>query len=237
MARSAGQQRRHDRTAAEIRRHAAELLAEQGETGLTLRAVADRMDRSAGSLYGYYGSRDELLGAVLGDFYLDALRAMQAAANGAGRAPRARVAALAGAYRRWALDHRREFRLMLDRGADAAVRPPVAGREPGSRLRFVTTLLDEAGPLLAADRHPTPPPSAAPELAHYRAVLAAMAPRSDEPTDGALFAALAAWTDLHGYVVLEVLGHLPFYRADPEEMFGVALATALDRLDPAGGRH
>lgn len=58
------QARRHQRTRDAILDAARDLVAEQGASGLSLRAVARRIDYSPAGLYEYFDSKDGLLTAV-----------------------------------------------------------------------------------------------------------------------------------------------------------------------------
>ncbi|MFN8456881.1 MAG: TetR/AcrR family transcriptional regulator [Anaerolineae bacterium] len=57
-------QRRHNKTKESILQAARELIAEKGIDGLSLRALAHRIDYSPSGLYEYFHSKDELVTAV-----------------------------------------------------------------------------------------------------------------------------------------------------------------------------
>lgn len=57
-------QRRHQRTQQTILEAARALLAEGGPDKLSIRAIADRIDYSPAGLYEYYGSKEEIIGAL-----------------------------------------------------------------------------------------------------------------------------------------------------------------------------
>jgi AcrR family transcriptional regulator len=57
-------ERRHQRTQQAILDAARALLAEGGVEKLSIRAIADRIDYSPAGLYEYYGSKEEIIGAV-----------------------------------------------------------------------------------------------------------------------------------------------------------------------------
>src|ERR1035438_10243179 len=79
-------------------------LAESGPAGLSLSAIGKQLGVSGPALYRYFASRDELLTELVIDAYHDLADALSAAAaQQAGRDPRARFEALARGYRSWAL--------------------------------------------------------------------------------------------------------------------------------------
>lgn len=57
-------ERRHQRTQQAILEAARVLLAEGGADKLSIRAIADRIDYSPAGLYEYYGSKEEIIGAL-----------------------------------------------------------------------------------------------------------------------------------------------------------------------------
>ncbi len=56
--------RRHLRTKEAILEAALEIVNEQGPAGLSMRALADRIDYSPAGLYEYFGSKDEIIAAI-----------------------------------------------------------------------------------------------------------------------------------------------------------------------------
>ena len=57
-------ERRHQRTQQAILTAARTLLANGGIDNVSIRAIADRIDYSPAALYEYYGSKDEIIGAL-----------------------------------------------------------------------------------------------------------------------------------------------------------------------------
>ena len=57
-------ERRHQRTQQAILQAARALLAEGGAEKLSIRAIADRIDYSPAGLYEYFGSKEEIIGAL-----------------------------------------------------------------------------------------------------------------------------------------------------------------------------
>ena len=90
-------------TLAEIKQHAMGQIASDGVESLSLNAVARAMGMSGPALYRYYGSRDELLAALVADGWNDLADALEAALNQARRrSPEARFRSVWEAYRYWA---------------------------------------------------------------------------------------------------------------------------------------
>src|SRR6188508_3709557 len=97
-----------ERTRAEITRQildaARRHLATDGASGLSLRAIARELDMASSAVYRYFPSRDELLTTLIVEAY-DALGATaeEAAEKAARDGFRARLHAVCGAVRGWAL--------------------------------------------------------------------------------------------------------------------------------------
>ena len=57
-------ERRHQRTQQAILDAALEIIHEKGVDGLSIRAIADKIDYSPAGLYEYYGSKEEIIAAL-----------------------------------------------------------------------------------------------------------------------------------------------------------------------------
>lgn len=100
---AAGPRERYRRQVrAEALEHAWAQVEASGAAGLSVNAIAKSMGISGPALYRYFSSRDELITELITEAYQGMADAMRAAA--AGSSKRDRVAALAGAVRRWALE-------------------------------------------------------------------------------------------------------------------------------------
>lgn len=64
MVKKTPRQRRHARTKAAILEAARQLINEEGADGLSMRAIARRIDYSPAGLYEYFGSKEEIVTAV-----------------------------------------------------------------------------------------------------------------------------------------------------------------------------
>jgi AcrR family transcriptional regulator len=119
--------RRDEAVAAALR-----ILESEGEQSLTMRRVADEVGIRAPSLYKHLSGRDELIAAL----QAEGLAAMGVAFAGASRSrsPRRRLAALATAYRRFALEHPELYRQTAGRPLLRDLLPEGVEDEVGSVL-------------------------------------------------------------------------------------------------------
>jgi AcrR family transcriptional regulator len=206
----------------EIKAAARRRLAIDGP-GLTLRAVARDLEMVPSALYRYFDGRDALLTALITDAY-DELGAAAEAAEAAEDPSdlRARWMALCRAVRYWALEHPAEYALLYGTPVPGYTAPadtvPPASRVLVALVR-VAAEVDVGGapvdPTLHADldrivaQAPGPPPDA-------------------RPSDRALLAGLAAWSQLFGLVGFEVFGRLKGMFEDPAGHFDHQMQTMAD---------
>jgi AcrR family transcriptional regulator len=202
-------------TTAEITATARRLLVEQGPDGVTLRAIAREMGMTAPALYRYFDSHEELRSAVE-DQLFDELVGVIAEAwdqlpdHLGGEKPMDVVRS----FRRWAVEHPREFELIFAQSAD---RPEPAAGIPNSE-RFGTHFLALYQQWWTKHPFPVPPDD------ELDATLAAQLRRYQEQSApnlplGALQVFLAVWVRVYGLVALEVFGHLRFALDDVEPLF------------------
>ncbi|QLY29165.1 TetR/AcrR family transcriptional regulator [Nocardia huaxiensis] len=101
-------------TRAEIKDAALAQLAAGGVASIALQRIAKGLGLSGPALYRYFDSKDALLTELMRDAYTEFATAIEAAAVPAAT-PRARLRALAVAYRGWAVTH--PHRYLLIQGA------------------------------------------------------------------------------------------------------------------------
>ena len=198
-------------TLAEIKQHALTQIAQDGVEALSLMGVARTMGMSGPALYRYFGSRDDLLAALVAEAWGGLADAMEAAAHAARRrGPAARFRAVADAYRAWALEQPHRYRLALEtdygsgRFAPEATLP-AAGRAMAVMLNAVADL----GPL------PAPRPGAIRALdTQLERWVGTRAMRADLPP-AAFEMAVLAWTRMHGTISLELVGVFDSMGLDP----------------------
>lgn len=102
--------------AAAIRDAARELLEEEGPDGLAMRALAHRVGAHPPAVYRHFDDKSAVEAAVVRDALYEVGDAMIAALEGAGDP----LAAIAMAYRRWALQHPHLYRLTMGTPLDPA---------------------------------------------------------------------------------------------------------------------
>lgn len=212
---------------AEIRDVARRQLAVTGAAALSLRAVAREMGLTAPALYRYYDDRDALLTALIVDGYTSLGDDLEAARDAAPD-PRARIAAMSLAYRRWAVRHPHEFALVF--GAPV---PGYAAPEDGptheAGKRFGSVFLEVFAQVHARTGFAVPPTDH--RTPRLDAELAAWKHGPAPLPAGAMQVFLACWARLHGLISLEVFGHLTWVElSDPEALFRAELATMMVEL-------
>lgn len=126
---------------------AARLLAEEGLAALTVRRVADRVNASTKVIYTLFGGKDGLLEAV----YLAAFDRLSEdlTAPAAVAEPRARILALARAYRLFALAHPDLYSVMFGE-ASAGFQPSADARRRGwATFKAMRQSLSDCRPAMA----------------------------------------------------------------------------------------
>jgi AcrR family transcriptional regulator len=208
----------------EIKEEARRQLASQGASGLSLRAVARELGMVSSALYRYFGSRDELLTALIIDAY-DALgAAAEQASSGQPAADiRGRWRATCGAIRDWALASPHEYALIYGSPVPGYQAPQVTVASAIRVVRVMGDILTDANP---AAGHPEEP--LRPELAQQVAIIAeAIAPGID---DRVLARALIAWTQLFGMISFELFGQFVGSLEPAGEFFGYTVERMADYI-------
>ena len=217
-------------TISEITRTARRLLVEEGPEAVTLRAIAREMGMTAPALYRYFPSHEDLLRHLIGDLYNDLTDSLAARLEAlAPEGIEARFRAAGHWFRRWSLDHPREYGLMF-----GAPFPRAEGSEPHDYAdecgaRFGMTFMDLFRELWEQKPFPIVPdecidPGLRAQLAEYRDHMRIPLPL------GCLLVYLQCWVLLQGAVSLEVFGHLRFALTDAEPLFALTLDDIALRL-------
>lgn len=105
---------------------AVELIAEKGVRGFSLAEASRRLGVAASAPYAHFTDRDDLLAAVAVHAYERFLAELEPEL---GRPPADRLAAIAGAYVRFAGTQRALFSVLHEGGVDKARHPEVAAAE------------------------------------------------------------------------------------------------------------
>ncbi|WP_199423789.1 TetR/AcrR family transcriptional regulator [Actinotalea solisilvae] len=197
-----------------------EVISTGGAGAVTLRDVARRAGTSPSAVYALFGSRDDLLEAVVAEAFRRFADHLARAATSDDAA--ADLLTLGVAYRSSALADPHFYRVMFDRpvtGPAVPVGPAGAvGTEDG----------DDDGAVAPAGR------------ATFGVLRAAVDrvlrdPRPQRPAADATEAALVLWGHVHGLVALELAGLLPGGPAERERRYVAALrASGAAVLGPAG---
>ncbi|WP_225729520.1 MULTISPECIES: TetR/AcrR family transcriptional regulator [unclassified Nocardia] len=215
-------QRRRDRlraqTTEDIKTIALRLLAEGGPDAIALRAIAREMGMTAGAIYGYYATRDDLITTLISDVYgalvdeLEAARDRIPASDPAGR-----VVAWGEAVRRWALANPEGFRLIYGDPVPGYQPPPggpaaeAEARACNGLVGLVAAAWSHAQALQGGDEI-TWSDFDADLVTHVRAEFPELPP-------AALALALRMWGRMHGLIALEIYGHLIPQSRDPAKLY------------------
>jgi AcrR family transcriptional regulator len=214
-------------TTEEITATALALLAEGGPDAVTLRAIAREMGMTAGAIYGYFPTRDDLINRLITDVYASLVDAVEAARDA--RPPDdvgGRIVAWGQALREWSVANPAGFRLVYG-DAVPGYRPREGGvaAEPAHRACMGLTQLVAAVWPRAAPRQP------AAEWSDFTPGLVAEVRREfpDLPP-AAVGLALRMWGRMHGLVALEVYGHLRGQTTDPAKLYEAELRDLVRSL-------
>ncbi len=221
-------------TVQEIKVTARRLLVDEGAQGVTLRAIAREMGMTAPGLYRYFPSHEDLWTALCLDVYGEIADAIEAElaelAELPGATPVERLFAAASRFRRWAVEHPREFGMVFGMPLPGVVQgKDLTDPEHLSGMRFALVFTRTFGQVWQAVRFAVPADEEisaelAEQLAGYQQALRLVAPDLPELPLGALLRFLQAWVQLYGIVTMEVFGHLAFCLADVDEFFEAQLA-------------
>src|SRR5512139_3827821 len=205
-------------TTLEITETARRILVEQGPEAVTLRAIAREMGMTAPALYRYFGSHQELVRSLVGGVFSELTAAIRRALGTVeSRDMTGKFMVACYEFRRWALDHRREYSLIFG--------SPLPGLEVDRDdlatecvREFGTTFLTLFVELWSKRPFPVPAddeidPRLREQLARYRSGVGVELPL------GTFLVYLDCWVRLQGLVSLEVFGHLDFALDDPAPMF------------------
>lgn len=191
-------------TIQEIKRTAREVLTEEGQNGLTIRAVARKMGLSSPSLYRYFASHGELVGAVIVELLDELVEHIRTVLRDDETDPGVKILIASRALRQWALEHPQEFDLTMTTpidlaGADASV--------DEARWRFAGVFAELFAQLWQLRQFPAPP---AEDLGEgLRSAAELVRRKLDLPIPaGAVAVFLRGWVRLYGVVCMESMGQL-----------------------------
>jgi AcrR family transcriptional regulator len=225
-------QRLRETTHDEIKSTARSALVAAGPDGISLRAIARAMGMTAPALYRYFGSREELLDELIADFYDEVCSAMERARDAVPlEQTERRLPMVSRAFRRWALEHPREFGLVFGSPLPGYAEP-TEGRTAEAHQRFGDIFFGLFVEVWT--RRPFPVPAdddLEPRLVEQ---LAAWLPEDAPLPIGAVAVFLQCWVRLYGAVTTEVFGHLAWALSDGDALFERELVLLGDLLGLAG---
>jgi AcrR family transcriptional regulator len=206
-------------TSDEIKAIALKLMAAGGPGAISLRAIAREMGMTAGAIYSYFATRDELITALIGDVYTAAVEAAEAARDAVPDTdPGARIMAWAQAMREWALANPEGFRLVYGDPVPG-YQPPADGPGKEAELRACTGLIG-----LVAAAWPVAQGRQSDDReyawADFDPVLTAHV-QADFPglPPAGIALTLRVWGRMHGLMALEIYGHLGPLIHDPATVY------------------
>ncbi|HET8842308.1 MAG TPA: TetR/AcrR family transcriptional regulator [Ktedonobacteraceae bacterium] len=136
-------QQRKERVLAAILEGAERQFLERGYTATTLETIATTANVGVGTIYSYFGGKDDLFLAVI-ERSLDMLETYQAPSFASEESPRQQLVSAGEAYLRFASDHPRHFHLLTFSQYDAShISPDSRAAERYARLcRRIDGLID-----------------------------------------------------------------------------------------------
>jgi AcrR family transcriptional regulator len=216
-------------TAQEIKSIALKLMADVGPDGISLRAIAREMGMTAGAIYGYYPTRDDLITTLINDLYT-ALLDWIAAAHDACPAddPAARILTCAEALREWSIANPQGFRLIYDAPVPG-YQPPPGGPAAEAEHRAcagLTSLVAAAWPHARA--HQSDGDHTWSDF-DPRLVDETRSAFPDLPP-AAVALVLRIWGRMHGLVSLEISGRLGRETREPAKLYRAEIRDLIKSL-------
>lgn len=195
-------ERRYQRTQQAILTAARSILAESGVDKLSIRAIADRIDYSPAGLYEYYGSKEEIIGALCWEGHRTLKRYM--AQVPLTLPPDEYMIETGMAYIQFAMQNPDYFLLIF---TASSTRPPIQGEGPSAPTAEMMQE-DSSFPLLLSGV----------ERAVERGTINFL------PGLGLLETAYAFWAIVHGAAMLRI-SHLAGFKIDFERADRLTIAA------------
>jgi AcrR family transcriptional regulator len=227
-------------TVQEIKQIALKQMASDGPAAISLRAIAREMGMTAGAIYSYYDTRDDLLTGLIADVYHSLARVLEVARDSVPpEDPSGRMMAYSLAYRRWAINNPAEFRLLYGDPAPG-YQAPEGGPAQEAEHRACEVL---TGLVIALQAHAVrvDAEQAGTELGDHQwsdfrpSFVGAIRQSFPEVAAETIGLALRTWGRMHGLVALEVYGHLKSQTREPAKLFHAEMADMIRCLGRAEG--
>lgn len=222
-----------DVTRDEIKDAARQLMAEKGTAGLSIRAIARKIEMTPPALYHYFKNLDELTTALIVDGFnalADALNV--AASNPENRTAAERLTAVAKANRRWALEHPIDYQLLYGNPIPGYEQPTAVTYPPARRSFLITANIFVDG--IESGEYNVPPPYAElpKELQHSIEALTAV--DGHQLPEAALYLTAAAWTKFHGHIMLELFNLIQPVIGDVDSFFEYEMEQFIKQIGLVG---
>jgi AcrR family transcriptional regulator len=191
-------------------------IAKKGASGLSLRAIARKLDITAPAIYNHFYRRDDLVTTLIVDAYTSLGESQREAINNLPATDiEGRFTALGTAYREWAITYPQRYQLIFgtpipNYKAPEEITLPVA-------TEALIPLLETIQAFSAANRLRLDQIS--PITTELEAMLIAWQESSEGIDTEVLYASLVIWSRVHGLVSMEIASHFPSYITDPGEIF------------------
>lgn len=209
-------ERFRDLTREEIKQHARQQMMEGGTASLSLGGIARAMDLTPSALYRYYASRDDLVTGLIVDAYNALADALVSAADiyPADEFAR-RLLATSLMYRTWAIEHPIDFLLIFGNPIPGYQVSDAATEQAAHRVfaAFLGTMqaAADAGMLNPVAEHIRLGPELSLETSEDS--------HGHRVQPQVSLSGTAAWTKIHGMVMLELVGHLSHAVSDPARFY------------------
>jgi AcrR family transcriptional regulator len=218
----------------EIKETARQLMTDKGKAGLSIRAVARKMDMTAPALYHYYVNLNDLITALIKVAFTQLADKLEAgaAADKTVKTSAERLSAVANANRQWALAHPIDFQLIYGNPIPGHDQPTDVTFPPARRSFLVTAEIFaaaiESGEINLPVSYNNLPPTIEQSLQELAQVEGHALPLP------ALYLAAAGWAKLHGHVMLQLFNLIQPVIADTDAFFEYETAQFLQQ---AGLKH